>query len=44
MRGHWTIRTMLIAMCQHVDAWIEVAKKNNQLLTIPEWLEAPTAV
>lgn len=40
---HWTIRTTLIAMCQHVDAWIEVAKKNNQLLTIPEWLEAPTA-
>jgi hypothetical protein len=40
---HWSIRTTLIAMCQHADAWLEVAKKNNQLPTILEWLEAKSA-
>lgn len=26
---HWNIRTYIIGMCQHADAWIKEAKKNN---------------
>ena len=26
---HWTIRTYIIAMCQHADAWVKEAKKNQ---------------
>lgn len=40
---HWTIRTTLIAMCQHADAWFEVTKKNKQIFTIQAWLEAEYA-
>lgn len=40
---HWTIRTTLIAMCQHADAWFEVTKKNNILPPISQWLEARRA-
>jgi hypothetical protein len=24
---HWKVRSYLIAMCQHVDAWLKEAKK-----------------
>ena len=40
---HWTMRTMLIAMCQHADAWLEVAKKNNQIPLELEWLQINSA-
>jgi len=36
---HWTIRVMLIAMCQHADAWFEVSKKNKAFHTISEWFD-----
>lgn len=26
---HWNIRTYIIGMCQHADAWIKESKKNN---------------
>lgn len=26
---HWVIRTYCIGMCQHADAWVKEAKKNN---------------
>jgi len=41
---HWNIRVYLIAMCQHVDAWLQEAKKQQQLNTIQQWLGlAPAA-
>jgi hypothetical protein len=36
---HWNIRVYLIAMCQHADAWLEEAKKQNRLTSVAEWLE-----
>jgi hypothetical protein len=30
----------MIAMCQHADAWLEEAKK-DQLPRIEQWLETP---
>uniref|UniRef100_A0A1S2LEN0 Transposase DDE domain-containing protein n=1 Tax=Anaerobacillus isosaccharinicus TaxID=1532552 RepID=A0A1S2LEN0_9BACI len=32
---HWNIRTYIIGMCQHADAWIKEAKKNNFVATNP---------
>lgn len=26
---HWSIRSYIIGMCQHADAWVKEAKKNN---------------
>lgn len=40
---HWNIRVYLIAMCQHTDAWQEEAKKQKQLHSIQQWLNAPAA-
>ncbi|SMF09178.1 hypothetical protein SAMN02744124_03648, partial [Paenibacillus barengoltzii J12] len=41
---HWNIRVYLIAMCQHADAWLEEAKKQNQLTSVARWLEATATV
>ncbi|WP_339063104.1 hypothetical protein [Tepidibacillus marianensis] len=35
----WTIRTYLIAMCQHVDAWFKETKK-KELPTLNQWMES----
>lgn len=32
---HWNIRSYIIGMCQHADAWIKEAKKNNFLKLSP---------
>lgn len=39
---HWTIRVYLIAMCQHADAWLEEAKK-EQLPSIDQWFDTHRA-
>lgn len=36
--SHWNIRVYLIAMCQHADAWLEEAKKQNQQMSVTKWL------
>jgi len=40
---HWNIRVYLIAMCQHADAWLEEAKKHNQVASVEQWLKDYTA-
>jgi hypothetical protein len=35
---HWTIRTYLIAMCQHVDAWFKEVEKNG-LPILNQWID-----
>jgi hypothetical protein len=40
---HWNIRIYLIAMCQHADAWLKEAKKQNLLTTLQQWLDAVQA-
>lgn len=37
---HWNIRVYFIAMCQHADAWLEEAKKNNLPNSVMQWLAA----
>ncbi|WP_339063184.1 hypothetical protein [Tepidibacillus marianensis] len=34
---HWTIRTYLIATCQHVDVWFKETKKKG-LPTLNQWI------
>lgn len=36
---HWNTRVYFIAMCQHADAWMEEAKK-NELPTVSHWLNS----
>lgn len=39
---HWNIRTYLIAMCQHADAWLAEAAKGT-LPTVEQWMQGAVA-